>query len=192
MRGGRPGGENRWAWLVVAAVLALSILAFVNRPGPTESRATDRTEATPSAEATSTPASASPSARPRRTPSPSAEQPSAAGVDLPENVPAGLGGSGNGRSLTRAALSIRITSTSPLHKVSYIIPTSDGQQYGEDDGVGTSWSHRTKVWGKPDYAAVFVHALYPGVKVTCVITVNGRETERRTIIGPYGAMWCQG
>lgn len=199
MMGGRFGGENRWAWLVVGAVVLVSVLVYLNRPAPSESIATDRTRPAPSAETSSaqvpTGLSAEESASPDAAAAPDPSPTSLPELDLklPEGVvPPGLGGSGEGWSLSRATISIRITSTSPLHKISYIIPTSDDSPYGEENGVGTTWSHRTKVWGKPDYAAVFVHALYPGVKVSCVITVNGRVTERRTIVGPYAAMWCQG
>ncbi|MEV5001520.1 hypothetical protein [Nocardioides sp. LML1-1-1.1] len=197
MRALKPGGESRWIWFITIIAVGLGIFAFITRPGPTPDSATDPTDR-PAATAMPSP-SPRPSERPTQDTSPSVEpveatQPDAASLGLPDGValPAGLGGSGSGRSLPRTTLKIRVFSTEPLYRVSYIIPTSDDQRYGQDDGVGSSWSHTTRVWGKPDYAAVFVQAFWPGVKVTCVITVGGRETERRTIIGPQGAMWCQG
>lgn len=195
MRARQPGGESRWIWFITIIAVGLGIFAFITRPGPTTESATDPTER-PSASASPTP---TPTPRPAPRESATNElveatQPDAGSLGLPAGValPAGLGGSGSGRSLPRTTLKIRVFSTQPLYRVSYIIPTSDDQRYGQDDGVGSTWSHTTRVWGKPDYAAVFVQAFWPGVKVTCVITVGGRETERRTIIGPQGAMWCQG
>lgn len=197
MRARRPGGESKWVWFITIVAVAVGVLAFLTRPGTSPESATDPGDR-PSASGTTTP---TPSARPkpRRSASPSAEpvedvQPDAGSLDLPDGVqlPAGLGGSGSGRSLPRTTLKIRVVSSQPLYRVSYIIPTSDDERYGQDDGVGNTWSHTTRVWGRPDYAAVFVQAFWPGVKVTCVITVGGRETERRTIVGPQGAMWCQG
>lgn len=195
MRARKPGGESRWIWFITIIAVGLGIFAFVTRPGPTPDTATDPTRR-PDATAMPTPtprpsrpAEASTTAEPVE-----ATAPDAGALNLPAGValPAGLGGKGSGRSLPRTTLKIRVLSTQPLYRVSYIIPTSDDQRYGQDDGVGNSWSHTTRVWGKPDYAAVFVQAFWPGVKVTCVITVGGRETERRTIVGPQGAMWCQG
>lgn len=191
MRARRPGGESKWLWIVTIVAVALGALAYLNRPDrPGESA--DDPAAAPS---TTAQPSVTPTERTRRK-----KKPPVAESDLPEPVqlpsglpmPPGLGGDGSGKSLPRTAYRIAITSTKPLYRVQYIIPTSDDQQYGEDNGVGNSWTHTTKVWGRPDYGAAFVHALWPGVEVTCVVTVGGRVVERRTIVGPYGAMWCQG
>lgn len=193
----RSGGESRWLWVAAGLAVVLGVLAFLNRPQPTDSSASDPT-GRPSASASPS-ESAAPERRRKR---PRAEAASEAatvdpgaleGLGLPPGMqPPGLGGSGSAKSLPRADLVIRITSAQPVHHVSYIIPTSDREQYGKDTSAGRTWTYRTKVWGRPDYAAVFVRGLYPGVEVTCVITVDGRVTERRTIIGPHSAMWCQG
>ncbi|HWJ11983.1 MAG TPA: hypothetical protein VNS46_21550 [Nocardioides sp.] len=189
MRARRPGGESRGLAIVAIVAVLLGVLAYLNRPGePSESA--DDPAAAPSATATAT-ATPGQRKRPKARAKAQEETPTLQlPADLP--VPSGLGGSGSGKSLPRTAYQIRITSTKPLYRVQYIIPTSDDQQYGEDNGVGNSWTHTTKVWGHPDYGAAFVHALWPGVEVSCVVTVGGRVVERRTIIGPYGAMWCQG
>lgn len=182
-------------WLVVVLAVLLGVVAFLNRPAPTESAADPSRRQTASDSPSASPTAEKKRKKPRETPSASVTADPAAveGLGLPAGVqPPGLGGSGTGKSLPRAKLTIRITSDQPVHHVSYIIPTSDREQYGKDTNAGRTWTYQTTVWGRPDYAAVFVRGLYPGVKVTCVITVNGRETERRTIIGPYSAMWCQG
>lgn len=174
--------------MTIVAV-ALGALAFFNRPDSNDRSAEDPAAApSTTAEPTATP---TPHKR-RKKPAPTEATPEA--VQLPAGLPMppGLGGSGNGKSLPRTAYQIKITSAKPMYRVQYIIPTSDDQQYGEDNDVGTTWTHNTKVWGRPDYGAAFVHALWPGVEVTCVVTVGGRVVERRTIVGPYGAMWCQG
>ncbi|QSR25108.1 hypothetical protein CFH99_05675 [Nocardioides aromaticivorans] len=188
MRARRPGGESKWLWIVTIVAVAVGALAFLNRPDPPDESADD-----PAAAPSATPEpSATPTPRQRRKKAEAEETPEA--VDLPSGLPMppGLGGSGSGKSLPRTAYQIKITSAKPMYRVQYIIPTSDDQQYGEDNGVGTSWVHNTTVWGRPDYGAAFVHALWPGVEVTCVVSVGGRVVERRTIVGPYGAMWCQG
>lgn len=188
MRARRPGGESKWLWIVTIVAVALGALAYLNRPDSPDSAVDDPT-ATPS-----TTAEPTDTATPRKRKKKAADEESPGAVQLPSNleVPPGLGGAGNGTSLPRTPYQIRITSTKPLYRVQYIIPTSDDQQYGEDNGVGPTWTHTTRVWGRPDYGAAFVHALWPGVEVTCVVTVGKRVVERRTIVGPYGAMWCQG
>lgn len=190
MRARRPGGESKWLWIVTIVAVTLGALAYLNRPDPPSDSADDPTAA-PSTTTTAEP-SATPAPRKRRKKPAAEETPEA--VQLPSGLPMppGLGGSGSGESLPRTAYRISITSTKPLYRVQYIIPTSDKQQYGEDNGVGNTWTHSTTVWGRPDYGAAFVHAVWPGVEVTCVVTVGRRVVERRTIIGPYGAMWCQG
>ncbi|HWJ11140.1 MAG TPA: hypothetical protein VNS46_17305 [Nocardioides sp.] len=189
MRARRPGGESRGLAIVAIVAVLLGVLAYLNRPGPPDESADDP------AAAPSTSATATPSPAQRKRPKAKATEEEIPGtLQLPSGLqmPPGLGGSGSGESLPRKAYQIKITSTKPLYRVQYIIPTSDDQQYGEDNGVGNSWTHTTKVWGNPDYGAAFVHALWPGVEVSCVVTVGGRVVERRTIVGPYGAMWCQG
>ncbi|HVK30362.1 MAG TPA: hypothetical protein VM575_18630 [Nocardioides sp.] len=190
MRARRPGGESKWLWIVTIVAVALGALAYLNRPDSPDDSADDPTAA-PSTTAEPT-ATATPRKRKKKPPVTEDDLPEP--VQLPSGLPMppGLGGSGNGKSLPRTAYRIHITSAKPLYRVQYIIPTSDDQQYGEDNGVGTTWTHDTKVWGRPDYGAAFVHALWPGVEVTCVVTVGKRVVERRTIVGPYGAMWCQG
>lgn len=188
MRARRPGGESKWLWIVTIVAVALGALAYLNRPGPPSDSADDPV----AAPSTTAEPSATPTPRKRKKKPAAEETPEA--VQLPSGLPTppGLGGSGSGESLPRTAYRITITSTKPLYRVQYIIPTSDKQQYGEDNGVGNTWAHSTTVWGRPDYGAAFVHAVWPGVEVTCVVSVGRRVVERRTIIGPYGAMWCQG
>lgn len=197
---GKPGGlGDGWRLLlIVVALAAVVTVSLMARPEP-KPDATDRGIDDPPP-STTEPAS---DPAPAPAPSPTEESPIVDEDDLAEDLfggelpsgvslPQGLGGSGSGKSLPRKDLVIEISSDQPVHRVSYLIPTSDDERAGRDESVGKTWTHRTKVWGKPDYAAVFVHAIYPGVSVTCTIKVEGRVTERRTIVGPYAAMWCQG
>lgn len=89
-------------------------------------------------------------------------------------------------------LRITVTSADPIGTVGWVIPMSKEKPSGQAGGVGRSWSLSTTVYGKPDYARVFLQAGPTGAPITCVISINSTVTERRATVGPYGALMCQG
>lgn len=109
-----------------------------------------------------------------------------------EDLPPSYAGDGTSSSIPAHTLRITVTSAESIHKVGYQVPTSSSHRSGIDDGVGASWGLTTKVYGRPDYARVFLQAGPSGAAITCTITVDGRVTERRSTEGPYGATMCQG
>lgn len=115
---------------------------------------------------------------------PSGELPAA---DLP-----GLPGRTLRASLPPLDLRITLTSRSPIGIVGWTIPTSRDRASGQTTVSGGSWSLSTVVYGRPDYARVFVQAGATGDPITCTIAVEGRVTERRATAGPYGRLMCQG
>ena len=72
------------------------------------------------------------------------------------------------------------------------MPTSLRNQSGIDKNVGKSWHLTTTAYGDPDYAQIFLQAGARGYPITCVITIDGKVTERRATEGPYGQTMCQG
>lgn len=96
------------------------------------------------------------------------------------------------KNLPRHQVVLRVTSDAPIGTVGYVIPTSLKHSSGVVKNVGTRWSLTTPVYGKPDYARIWLQAGSRGYPITCVITVDGRETERRSTDGPYGQLICQG
>ncbi|WP_182379588.1 hypothetical protein [Nocardioides sp. WS12] len=107
-------------------------------------------------------------------------------------APPGISGDSDVFSLPKHKLTIRLSAPSALGPIAYVIPTSMEHSQGTLVENGRTWSLTTTVYGNPDYAVVFVQAGPGGQPESCVITVDGRVTERRSTEGPYGAMWCQG
>ena len=92
----------------------------------------------------------------------------------------------------RYELVLSATSAAPIGDVGYLVPTSPRNQYGTAHHVGTRWTLRTTVTGKPYYAAVFVHAGAAGVPVTCTISLGGKVISSATTHGSYGQQVCYG
>lgn len=197
---GAPGGRGSRVGLVVVAVSIIVIVgSFLLRPdGPDSDAATDVRTPDPSSTQTSQEPSAEPTKRRKRP----TETASAAG-DAPAGLPdagglpplgsaPGLSGSGGGVSMKRMNVHLQVFSSQPIGVVGYQVPTSLDKPSGTVNGVGTSWSLRTVAYGRPDYARLFFRAGPSGTPITCVITINGRVTERRSTSGPYGATMCQG
>lgn len=103
----------------------------------------------------------------------------------------GLTGEGFSRGVKGLDLRITVTSSAPIGTIGYLIPTSQDKATGTVS-AGTSWSLRTQVFGPGDHAQVFFQAGPSGAPITCVITVEGKVTERRSTVGPYGQTMCQG
>ena len=104
-----------------------------------------------------------------------------------------MGGAGMTDSLPKHTLTVRLTAEGPiLGSVAYVIPTSREHESGKTFVKARTWSLTTTVYGNPKYAAVFGQGDYRGNRVSCVVTVDGKVTDRRSTEGPYGAMWCVG
>ncbi len=198
---GAPGGRGGRVGLVVVVVSLIVIVgSFLLRPdGPDSGSASDARASDPA----TTESSASPTAeptkrrkRPAATPSDASGGPEGlpggGGSFPPLDGPAGFGGTGGGVSLKKQNIHLQVFSSQPIGVIGYQVPTSLDKPSGTVSGVGTSWSLRTVAYGKPDYARLFFRAGPSGAAITCVITVNGRVTERRSTSGPYGATMCQG
>jgi hypothetical protein len=93
-------------------------------------------------------------------------------------------------NLPTHSLVLEATSASPISGVAYLIPTSADDSYGKALKVGTAWSLRTSVVGKPYYAALFVQAGAAGVPITCTIVLDGRVASKLTTSGAYGRQVC--
>jgi hypothetical protein len=184
-------------YIVTAVVLVAFVLAlafFVRDqgggtdnfagPGAGTGLATDSAAAT---------ASASPSPSP--SPSKSRRSGTADPTGLPKTLPrvtltpAEPGGF-TYADLPSHSVVLRVTSSAPISGVGYLVPTSPDRVYGTERGLGKSWSIRTTVTGKPDFAAVFVQGGPKGVAVTCTIVIDGRVASSETTHGPYGRQVC--
>jgi hypothetical protein len=185
--------EGTWFVVLVAVVVLGSVLAWY---------VGSRDDAGGSAHATDRPTNQSPETagpkRKKKAKGDASAEPQAA-TDAPGagwagngELPPGLGGDGGGVDIPRFALRVTVTSSEAIRTVGLQVPTSDSHKSRVYQGVGTSWSVQTRVYGKPDYARVFLQAGPSGAAITCVITVDGRVTERRSTSGPYGATMCQG
>lgn len=150
-----------------------------------------------------------PSALPSSTPSPSAAVTSRAGTARDTStgrgaaVPGpvsgaaakeGAGMTGGSRliSLPKHQLVVRVTSETEMFRVGYVVPTSLEKSYGVEYDVGRTWELRTVVYGKPQYARIYLQAGPYGIPVKCTITVDGKVLERRETEGPWGQLICQG
>ncbi len=125
------------------------------------------------------------------TPSPTVTAPSGL-PELPDVDLPGLPGGSLAGDVPPLELRISLSSASPIGTVGWVIPTSRSDPDGRADDVGRSWSLTTTVYGRPDYARVFLQAGPTGDPITCVISVDGKVTERTATVGPYGALMCQG
>jgi hypothetical protein len=105
---------------------------------------------------------------------------------------AGFAGSGLYWSLPKHHIVLSVTSPGQIGTVGYLIPTSLDKADGVAKHVGTSWGLQTIVYGRPDYARIFLQAGASGVPISCTISVDGRVTEHRATSGPYGQLMCQG
>lgn len=137
-------------------------------------------------------------ARPTTAPSmaPAAESTDASSLVRPPAVrgqePAGLSGSGGVLNIRAHRITLSVRSSDPIGVIGYNIPTSKDRPSGVVRGAGRSWSLSTRVYGRPDYAQMFLQAGPASVSMTCTITVDGKVTEQRTSSGPYGQLFCQG
>ena len=153
---------------------------------------------------TSTTPSAQPAALPRAPRSGDTTAPSAKSTDLPSGFPGagltlpplapppGLAGKGGSVGLPKMRVTMEVFSAQPIGIVGWQVPTNPDTPTGISRGVGTHWSKTVIAYGRPDYARIFFGAGPSGTPVTCVITVNGKVTERRSTDGPYGRTMCQG
>lgn len=89
-------------------------------------------------------------------------------------------------------LVLTASSSTSIGTVGYLIPTSPNDSYGSAKNVGTSWSLRTTVTGKPYYAAIFVQAGATGAPITCTITLDGKIISSKQTQGKYGRQVCYG
>lgn len=136
-----------------------------------------------------------PSAKPSMTPAAKTSD-GTSGLVRPQAVrgeePPGLSGSGGVLNIRAHRITLSARSSDPIGVVGYNIPTSRDRPSGTARGVGRSWSLTTRVYGRPDYAQMFLQAGPSGASITCTITVDGKVTERRASSGPYGQLFCQG
>ncbi|KRA31212.1 hypothetical protein ASD81_17250 [Nocardioides sp. Root614] len=124
----------------------------------------------------------------------SSELPAAFGNNFPGLgvQPGGIRGNGASYSAEKHEVTIRWRARHPLGLVAYIVPTSTNNSQGSHVENSNSWSMSTVAFGNPDYAVAFVQARADGQPVTCEILIDGRVTDRRSTVGPYGSVWCQG
>lgn len=137
-----------------------------------------------------------PSTAPSMTPAAESTADADSGLVRPQVVrgqePAGLSGSGGVLNVRAHRITLSVRSSEPIGVIGYNIPTSRDRPSGTVRGVGRSWSLSTRVYGRPDYAQMFLQAGPANVSMTCTITVDGKVTEQRTTTGPYGQLFCQG
>lgn len=88
------------------------------------------------------------------------------------------------------SLVLTVTSTVPIGRLGYVIPTSEGHSYGDIKGVGEHWTLTTKVYGRPYYAALFIAAGSGGAAVTCSISIDGVVKDTKTARGNFGQQVC--
>jgi hypothetical protein len=121
---------------------------------------------------------------------PAVTPPKAFGGSLVVDGGHGLLGSGSSNPAAKHAVTLRVTSPSPIVFVKYYVPTADRNSVAYP--VGTSWSLSTTATGPPDYAQMFLQANGRGDPITCTVTVDGKVTDKRTTEGAYGQILCQG
>lgn len=179
---------------IALAVAALAVLVALFVPVPGGSGSGDDSAGGPTPGATLAPRTPSPA--PSASMTPAADDAEAGGlVRTPLTVqadPPGLSGSGGSFSIRTHRITLSARSSEPIGVVGYLIPTSKERSSGTARGVGRSWSLSTVVYGRPDYAQMFLQAGPTGASITCTITVDGKVTEQRSSSGPYGQLFCQG
>lgn len=104
----------------------------------------------------------------------------------------GLRGAGWSISAPAHQLVLQVRSSAPIGEIGYVVPTSADHYSGRVSHAGMSWRMSTTVYGRPDYARVWIQAGERGTPVTCTILVDGHVTDQRSTTGPYGASMCQG
>lgn len=90
----------------------------------------------------------------------------------------------------RHVLVLSVRSAVPIGTVGYLVPTSPNHNYGTARQVGTRWSMRTTVTGKPYYTALFIQAGATGSPVTCSISLDGKVVDTKSTTGAYGRQVC--
>ncbi|TNM46119.1 hypothetical protein FHP29_04120 [Nocardioides albidus] len=183
--------------MIAVCVVVVVISVLVGRGGSDEDRPATRRDPDLRAPATGATPTDLPSSSPSASASPSAPSgaagPGGFSTDgLPPLTLPGLPGKGGNASLPKIRIHLEVFSKAPIGIVGYQVPTSLTDSAGTDEGVGTHWSLDTIAYGEPDYARLFFGAGPTGTPVTCVITVDGKVTERRSTEGPYGRTMCQG
>lgn len=193
------------AWIALIAsviVIVFSVVFGSKLRGDEDDGSAYEPPRTPSASAT--PSITPPSSEPTATASTPDQEWSAPA--MPTEVPSGfssvgvaplpalpgLQGKGGNASLPKIRVRLEVSSSKPIGVVGYQVPTSLTHPSGTIRDVGTHWSLDTIAYGQPDYARLFFSAGPGGEPVTCVITINGKVTERRSTDGPYGRTMCQG
>ncbi len=185
--------ESAWLAGLVVVVVVGSLLAWYvgSRDDDTE-RATDRSTA--QEPTTTEPERPKRRKKQQRTAATAEATDVAAGAGWAGNgeLPPGLRGDGLDVRMRTFTLRVSVSSSEPIRTIGLQVPTSEQHKERIYRGVGTSWGVRTTVYGNPDYARVFLQAGPSGAPITCVVSVDGRVTERRSTSGPYGATMCQG
>jgi hypothetical protein len=87
-------------------------------------------------------------------------------------------------------LTMSVTSSKPIPRIGYFVPTSLDASTGDITHLGSSWSKTTLVTGRPDYAVLFVQADPSGTPQTCRIVIDGVVKSVKTTHGPYGRQVC--
>lgn len=194
MRALRPGGESRTFVLFASVIILVIVGSFLFlRPGSPES-AIDP-DAGSQDESSAVPTPPEPSASPTGT---AASGGTTEAADLfgghtgNLGVPPGMQGNGDYTQLPKHTLTVRVSTAGQLGTVAWIIPTSVENERGAVKVLDNTWSLTTTVYGNPDYAVVFAQQGRVDQPTTCVVTVDGRVTERRSTKGAYSAMWCEG
>jgi hypothetical protein len=191
-------------FIVIAVVSVIVIVgSFLLRSGGSDGDgSTDHAVDVPTG-TTSTP-TAQPAALPRAPRSGATDSASGKPTDLPSGFPGegltlpplpplpGLAGHGGSVGLPRIHVKLEVFSAQPIGIVGWQVPTNPDTPSGVSRGVGKHWSKTIIAYGRPDYARLFFGAGPSGTPVTCVITVDGKVTERRSTDGPYGRTMCQG
>jgi hypothetical protein len=83
-----------------------------------------------------------------------------------------------------------VESSEPIGVIGYLAPTSPDIAYGTARNVGTSWTVRTTVAGRPKYAIIWIYGAKDGASVSCSITIDGKVADRESTKGPYGRQIC--
>ena len=192
MRALRPGGESRTFILFASVIVIVIVGSFLFlRPGSPESAVDPDTGAKDEQTLPTDVPSAEPSAS--ATASGTADATGLFGGHTGGlGVPPGLQGAGDYSQLPKHHLTVTMSTKGVLGTVAWIIPTSVENHEGTAVVRSGSWSLSTTVYGNPDYAVVFAQQGRVDQPTTCVITVDGRVTERRSTKGAYSAMWCEG
>lgn len=190
-----PGAQTRvfFIWAAVLVLVTIGVIVLL-RPDSSERAIDDGRPRAGDDVTTLGTEQATPKKKPKAKVTESSELPAAFGNNFPGLgvQPGGIGGSGASYSAEKHEVTIRWRAPHPLGLIAYIVPTSANNSQGSHVENSHTWSMSTVAFGKPDYAVAFVQARADGQPVTCEIIVDGRVTDRRSTVGPYGSVWCQG